>query len=196
MTIKWNRESALVVLMAAMILLAMYYFGHQNYVDTVKLEADNLSGIVRVEQSLLDRYPPSEALLEEYIADSQLTETFLPNGDQVNAALVRIEELATAVDVSLLSVARDSFEETVADVPEQFVKNTYSVQVSSASPGNFRSLIDSLMNEERIWNVTSLSYSKDDTGQYSGNFSVSLYFFLGDDASPEEAAVETAETIE
>ncbi len=182
MKIKWNRESALVVLMAVMVLLAMYYFGHKNFVDPIKAEAENFSSTVRAQKSLIDSYPPSEELLAEYIADSKSTEDFLPNGDQFDLALVRLEELAKAADVQLRTVTRNSNQATVAGVPEQFVKNTYSVQVHSKSPSNFRSLIDALMQEERVWNVTTLSYSGN-TGSYDGNFGLEIYYFLGGEAA-------------
>ncbi len=182
MKIKWNRESALVVLMAGMVLLAMYYFGHKNFVDPIKADAENLSSTVRAQQSLIDRYPPSEELLAEYIADSKSTEDFLPNGDQFDLALVRLEELAKEADVQLRTVTRNSNQATVAGVPEQFVMNTYSVQVHSESPSNFRSLIGALMQEERVWNVTTLSYSGN-TGSYDGNFGIEIYYFLGGDAT-------------
>ena len=182
MKIKWNRESALVVLMAVMVLLAMYYFGHKKFVDPIKAEAESLSSTVRGQQALIDSYPPSEELLAEYIADSKSTEDFLPNGDQFDLALVRLEELAKAANVQLATVARDSNQAAVTGVPEQFVKNTYSVQVHSESPSNFRRLIDALMQEERVWNVTTLTYSGLDRS-YAGNFSIEIYYFLGGEAT-------------
>lgn len=187
MTIKWNRESALLSLMVVLVLFAFLYFGFQYYVEPIEIEANNLKAEVRSQQLLLDMYPPGKDSLAQYIADSKSTETFLPSGDQINTALVRIEELAAESDVQLRSVSRSSFQETVEDVPAQFAQNSYSVQISSKSPANFRSLIDSLMKEERVWNVTSLSYSKSGEGAYDGNLSVSVYYFLGGDERPEEA---------
>jgi hypothetical protein len=188
MTIKWNREMALITLMALVVMYAIFHFGYQNFVEPSEIEAENLRADVRSQQSLLDMYPPSEASLAQYIADSKSTETFLPSGDQINIALVRMEELAADANVQLQSVSRSSFQEAVEDVPGQFARNDYSVQMSSASPANFRSLIDALMNEERIWNITSFDYSKSDEGAYAGNLTVSLYYFLGGDESPVEAA--------
>lgn len=182
MKIKWNRESALVILMAVMVLLAFHYFGHKNFVDPIKAEAENQNGTVRAQQQLIDTYPPSEELLAKYMADSKSTEDFLPNGDQFDAALVRLEELAKAEKVQLRSVTRNGYQTAVAGVPEQFVMNTYSVQMQSESPSNFRSLIDVLMQEERVWNVTTLTYSGT-AGSYEGNFSVEIYYFLGGDVS-------------
>lgn len=190
MTIKWNRESALLSLMVVLVLFAFLYFGFQYYVEPIEIEANNLKAEVRSQQLLLDMYPPGKDSLAQYIADSKSTETFLPSGDQINTALVRIEELAAESDVQLRSVSRSSFQETVEDVPAQFAQNSYSVQISSKSPANFRSLIDSLMKEERVWNVTSLSYSKSGEGAYDGNFSVSVYYFLGGDENPDEVPEE------
>ena len=178
MKIKWNRESALVILMAAMILLAMYYYGHKNYVDPIKAEADDLKGTISAQQALLDNYPPSEALLAEYIDKSLSTENFLPSGDQAHAGLVRLEELALENDVQLEGMARSSYQASVEGVPEQFVGNSYEVNVSSESPANFRSLIAALMKEERVWNVTSLTYNGG-TGTYTGSFTVEIFYFRG-----------------
>lgn len=195
MKIKWSRESTLVVLMAVMILLAMYYFGHQKLVDPIKVEVENLSATVRAQQSLIDSYPPSEELLAKYIADSKSTEDYLPSSDQFYTALVRFEELAKAANVQLQSVSRSSHQAGVEEVPAEFVMNTYSVQVQSESPSNFRSLIDALMNEERVWNVTTLSYSGS-AGSYSGNFSVAIYYFLGGDVTAAAGGAEMPETAE
>lgn len=194
MKMRWSRESALVILMAVMVLLAGYYFGHQKFVDPIKTEAEDLKGTVRAQQALIDSYPPSEALLAKYIADSKSTEDYLPSSDQFNAALVRFEELATAANVQLQSVSRSGHQAGVEGVADEFVMNTYSVQMQSESPSNFRSLIQALMKEERVWDVTTLSYSGSG-GSYSGNFSVAIYYFLGGDVTAAATAdiPETAE---
>ncbi|MDD2427315.1 MAG: hypothetical protein PHR78_04235 [Eubacteriales bacterium] len=190
MTIKWTRQSALLTLMAAMLLLAFYYFGNQYYVEPIANEVNTVQAEVKSQQMLMEQYPPSEELLAEYIANSESTKSFLPNGDQINLALIRLEELAAAADVNLHSVSRITYEQPVEDVPQQFMKNSYSVQVSAASPANFRSLISALIQEERVWNVTSLSYSKSGEGSYTGNFNVTIYYFLGVDFAAEEIAAD------
>lgn len=195
MKIKWNRESALVILMAAMILLAMYYYGHKNYVDPIKAEADDLKGTISAQQALLDTYPPSETLLAEYIGDSLSTESFLPSGDQAQTALVRLEELALENNVQLEGMARSSYQSKVEGVPEQFVKSSYAVNVSSESPSNFRSLIAGLMQEKRVWDVTSLTYNGA-AGTYTGSFTVEIFFFRGGEMNVASDADVEFEVVE
>ena len=194
MKMSWSRESALVILMAVMVLLAGYYFGHQKFVDPIKAEGVDLKAIVRVQHALIDSYPPSKPLFAEYIADSNSTEDYMPSSDQFNAGLVRLEELAKAANVQLQSVSRSGHQAGVEGVADEFVMNTYSVQVQSESPSNFRSLIHALMQEKRVWNVTSLSYSGS-SDSYSGNFNVAIYYFLGGDVTAD-AMTDIPETAE
>lgn len=177
MTIKFSRESALIIFAILMILVGIFYLGNIYFVQPAKEEAELLNDMVKANQNLLENYPASEALLEEYRENSLTTRLFLPIGDQANSALIILERLAENFQIDLVSVNRESFLEAVEGVPPEFVKNSYSVEVKGDSPSAFRQLIKSLMQEDRVWNVYSLSYSKGKDQSFKGNFDVEIYFF-------------------
>lgn len=177
MTIKWNREAILVTLTVVMILIGLFYYGNLYLIDPVQEEADALTATVESQETMLATYPPSEELLNEYEEAYAETESYLPIGVEANESLVKLEDLAGRANVSLTSVTRLSDRQVVEAAPETFKKNIYTAQMTSNSPENFRRLIDSLMNEERVWNVTSFSYNKSGEENYTGTFNFELYYF-------------------
>lgn len=177
MIIKWNREALLVTLTVVMILIGLFYYGNLYLIDPVQEEADVVTTTVASQEAMLAAYPPSEDLLNEYEGAYAETATYLPIGVEANEALVRIEELAGSASVSLTSVTRTTDRQLVEGVPEEFKKNIYTAQMTSNSPENFRRLIDSLMSEDRVWNMTSFSYNKSGEENYTGTFNFELYYF-------------------
>jgi hypothetical protein len=177
MTIKWDRESVLVILMALAILFGVFYYGYTYFVKPVKEEADLVTERIATQQSLVATYQPSEEKLAEFQTFSEETEEFLPVGDATNNALIILDRHASEVNVNIQSVSREVFQEAIEELPEGFVTNTYSIEMTSDAPGNFRRLIDRLMNEMRIWNIHSFTYSKAGEASYTGNLLVELPYY-------------------
>lgn len=176
MTLKFTRESILVIISALMLLFALFYYGNLYLLEPIKEESSAVSSIVDSEKILLEDYPPKEELLAEYKAEAQATEAYLPVGDQANTALITLERLAKQSNVEILSVSRSSVEETTEDLPAQFVKNNYLVEVRASSSQNLRSLMERLISEERIWDIPTLSYNKSSDDNYTGSFNYDLYY--------------------
>ena len=63
--------------------------------------------------------------------------------------------------------------------------------MASDTPTNFRTLIDRLMNEERVWNITSFTYDKTGEANYTGTFNFELYYYSNNPSTPEEIPDET-----
>ncbi|OJF90910.1 hypothetical protein [Alkalibacterium sp. 20] len=178
MTLKWNRETFLVTLTLVTILFGFYYYGNQFFVESVKQDADQMTQLVSEQQSILETYAPSEELLADYEQNYSQTESYLPLGDDANKAMITLEQLAARETVSVTSVSRISDREVVEELPASFVKNIYQAEVASDSPENLRKLIDRLMNEERMWNVTSFSYAKAGEDSYTGTFTFELFYYF------------------
>jgi len=176
MTIKWNRESFLVILTALMILIGLFYYGNLYIVQPIKEEADGLTDTVKNQQALLESYQPNEETLLAYEESYQETEVFLPRGVQVTDELVILEQLAEQSEVTILTVARSEEQQAIEEVSEDYAKDIYTVQMESGSSENFRQLINRIMNEERVWNISSFSYEKIDEENYTGTFNFELYY--------------------
>lgn len=186
MNVKLNRESILVVLMSLMILVGAFYYGNLYLVEPLKEEASILTDTVRGQEILLSNYPPEESLKEKYEEAYAEKEVFLPLGDKANKEFVRLEQLANQVNVSIRSISRVSSDQAIEDVPDHFVKTAYTVQVTSESPTNFRNLIDRLMDEDRVWNITTFTYDKSGEATYNGTFTYELPYF-NNEPLPEES---------
>lgn len=197
MSIKWSRESILVALMSLMILVGAFYYGNLYFIEPIQQEEQTLSDTVRGQEILLENFPPSEELKSDYEEAYLATNDFLPLGDQANKELVLLERLANQVNVTISSVTRTSSDQSIEDVPDHFVKSTYSVQASSDSPVNFRNLIHRLMEEERVWNIVNFTYSQSGESNYSGTFSYELPYYNAEPI-PEETTdeIEEAETTD
>lgn len=178
MTLKWTRESILVIISVTMLLFAMFYYGNLYLLDPIIEESSAVSSIVDLEQNLLDNYPPSEELLAEYTENAQATEAYLPIGDQANQALITLERLANQSNVEIQRVSRNSAQETTENLSNQYVKNNYLVEVTTTSPANLRKLMERLIAEERIWDIPTLSYNKSGDDNYTGSFNFDLYYVL------------------
>lgn len=193
MSIKWSRESILVALMSLMVLVGAFYYGNLYLIEPIKQENQILSDTVRGQEILLNNYPPSEDLKEEYEEAYLATNDFLPLGAQANKELVLLERLANQAGVNISGVSRTANDQSMEDVPVHFVKSTYSVQASSESPANFRNLIDRLMEEERVWNIVNFSYTQSGEGNVTGTFSYELPYYSAE-PNPEEIPEEVEET--
>lgn len=176
MTIKINRESILVILTAIMVLIGLAVYGNSYLIKPVKEDAEFIIRTVNNQKSLIAGYPPSEDLLEEKENELAEIDEMLPFGVRANQALVTLEELASRFNVNLSSVSRVAGHQSIEEVPEDYVKDIYSLQISSDHPRNFRRLIDSMMTEQRIWNIVSFTYSKADEENYSGTLDYELYY--------------------
>ncbi len=185
MNVKLNRESILVVLMSLMILIGAFYYGNLYLVEPLKEEASVLTDTVRGQEILLNNYPPEESLKKEYEEAYAEKEVFLPLGDKANKEFVRLEQLANQVNVSIRSISRVSSDQAIEAVADHFVKTAYTVQVTSESPTNFRNLIDRLMDEDRVWNITTFTYDKSGEATYNGTFTYELPYF-NNEPLPEE----------
>ena len=87
-----------------------------------------------------------------------------------------------------MSVSRIADHQAIDNAPENFVKNTDDVQMASESPADFRSMIDRLMNEERVWNITAFSYDKAGEENYVGTLNVELPYYSDNPVVAEETA--------
>ncbi|MDN6194092.1 MAG: hypothetical protein L0I88_03535 [Alkalibacterium sp.] len=177
MTIKWNRESLLIMLTLVAILIGLFYYGNQYFVSPVKEEAATLSTLVENQQAVLSEYTPDEGLYNEYESEYTTTKAYLPIDDATEKAMVTLEQLAGNEKVNISTVSQLSDHELVEGVPNGFVKNTYQADVTSDSAKSLRNLIERLMTEEHVWNLTSFSYEKNGEATYSGTFTFELFYY-------------------
>lgn len=177
MITKLDRESILVTIMGIMILFGLFYYGNQFFVNPLREEAEFLTETVEGQETLLANYPPNEDLLEEVEANYDVTETYLPSGVKANQALVTFERLANQANVEIVVVSRESINQIIEEAPANFVKNTYTAEVTSESPAALRNLINRLMEEDRVWNIRSFDYEKLEEESYLGRFTFELPFY-------------------
>lgn len=175
MIIKLSRESILVTISALMALVGLFYYGNQFLVNPLEEKADKISTAFENQQSLIEEYPPNEELLSEYESKYAEAEVFIPLNVQANQALINLEKLASKAGASVLSLSRVLEQERLEET-ENFAKDTYTAQLISNSPDNLRQLIDLLIEQERIWNVSSFSYSKSGDQSYTASLNFELYY--------------------
>lgn len=175
MTIKLNRESILVTVSALMILIGLFYYGNQILVTPLKESTEEITATYETQRMLIEEYPPSEELLSDYEEQYAEAEVFIPLNAQANQALINLETLASKAKVSVLSLSRVS-EQELLEKSENFAKDTYTAQLTAKSPKDLRQLIDSLMEQERIWNVPTFSYSKSGDENYTASLNFDLYY--------------------
>lgn len=137
-----------------------------------------------------------EELFEEVESNYAVTEAYLPNGVKANEALVTLERLANQENVEITSISRASANQAIEEVPANFLKNTYTAQVTSESPDALRNLVNRLMEEERVWNITSFSYDKSGEATYSGVFTYELAFYSDNPVSEEEVIDEVEDSFD
>ncbi len=177
MTIKLSRESILVTISALMALIGLFFYGNQFLIKPLGDRADEINTTFETQQSLIEEYPPSEELLAEYESKYAEAEVFIPVNVQANQALIKLETLANKAKVSVLSLSRVTEQEVLED-SEKFAKDTYTTQLIANSPEDLRQLIDLLMEQERVWNIASFSYSKSGDENYVGSLNFELYYRL------------------
>lgn len=179
MIIKLSRESVLVIISALMALIGLFYYGNQFLINPLEESADEVSAVFENQQSLIEKYPPNKELLSEYESKYAEAEVFIPLHVQANQALIHLETLASKAKVSVLSLSRVSEQESLEGT-ESFAKDTYTTQLIASSPVSLRQLIDSLMEQERVWNVSSFSYSKSGDESYIASLNFELYYRIED----------------
>lgn len=177
MKIKLNREAILVIIMGVMILFGAFYYGNLYFVQPLRDEAGLLSDTVEQQETLMDMYPPSEELLADYEAEYEQVESFLPIGVKDVEALVALEDLGSTLDIAVSSVTRNIDQQPIEGVSESFLKNQYTAQLTGESSEDFRSFVNLLMNEERIWNIPTLSYTKVNEENYTGQVTFELFYY-------------------
>lgn len=175
MIIKLSRESILVTISALMALIGFFYYGNELLVKPLAENAEEISTTFETQQSLIEEYPPQEELLSEYESKYAEAAVFIPLNVQANQALINLEILASKAKISVLSLSRVS-EQEILEESENFAKDTYSAQLIANSPKDLRQLIDLLMEQERVWNVTSFSYSKSGDENYTASLDFDLYY--------------------
>ncbi|WP_368646310.1 hypothetical protein AB4027_05365 [Alkalibacterium putridalgicola] len=178
MTIKWTRESFLILLTLIMILVGIFYYGNQILVVPAQESADSSSSIVNDQKALMEVYPPDENLLAEYEAAYEETGAFLPIGEQANEAIVRLEELAGQSSVEIEQVSRIGFRQGVPEAGDSYFSSSYQLDMTGTSPADFRELMDRLVSEERVWNVTSFTYEKSGGSNYTGTLIFNIYYYM------------------
>lgn len=176
MTLKWNRETVLVIIMSIMLLIGGFYYGNLYLVDPLKEEASTITDTVDAEQSLLVAYPPNEELYSEYEAEYIETEGYLPQTVEANREFVTLEQLAAQSNVTIDSLTRIEERQAIEELTNDFLKNAYTVEMTSDSPVNFRQLLKALTDEERVWNVTAFSYNRSGEESYTGSFNYEWYY--------------------
>lgn len=177
MIIKLSRESILVALSALMALIGLFYYGNNLLIKPLAESTAEISTTFENQQSLLEEYPPNEELLSEYESQYAEAEVFIPLNVQANQALINLEILANKAKVSVLSMSRVA-EQELLEGSENFAKDTYTAQLTANSPDELRKLIDLLLEQERVWNIPSFSYSKSGEDSYTGSLNFELYYRL------------------
>lgn len=177
MMFKWNRETFLVSFTLVTILFALFYFGNQYFIDPVRDKANATSLLVSEQETVLANYPPSDELLREYENEYSGTSSYLPLSDEANVAMVTLKTRAAESNVDVQTISRVNDLQEVETVPAPFVKATYQAEVTSDSSDSIRQLIDLLMNEERVWNITAFGYNKLAEADYSGTFTFELFYY-------------------
>lgn len=159
-----------------MILIGLFYYGNEILVTpSLRESAEQITETYETQRTLIEEYLPSEELLSDYEEQYAEAEVFIPLNAQANQALMNLETLASRAKVSVLSLSRVSEQEVLED-SANFAKDTYTAQLMAKSPKDLRQLIESLMEQARIWNVPTFSYIKSGDENYTDSLNFDLYY--------------------
>lgn len=175
MIIKLSRESILVTISALMALIGLFYYGNELLIQPLEENAEEISTTFETQQLLIEEYPPQEELLSEYENKYAEAEVFIPLNVQANQALINLETLASKANVSVISLSRVA-EQEILEGSENYAQDTYAAELIASSPTDLRQLIDSLMEQERVWNISSFTYSKSGDEDYTASLNFELYY--------------------
>lgn len=175
MIVKLSRQSVLVIISALMILIGLFYYGDNLLIQPLEERAEAVSEKAEAQQELIAAYPPEKDFLLDYESKSSEAEVFIPLNVQANQALINLENIASKVKVSVISLSRVA-EQEVLEESDGFAKDTYTAQLTASSPGDLRQLIELLMEQERVWNISSFSYGKLGEESYTANIHFELYY--------------------
>lgn len=176
MIIKWTRESVLVLLTLLMILVALFYYGNLLLVEPVRVTADVSSQTISEQDSLLNQYPPSDALYTDIENELAETNRFIPEGETINEALLLINAAADRSDVSLNQMSLLADDQGVEELDVRYARSTYQIELESSEASNLREMLDDLNGQDRLWNSRVLNYQQDESVGVSGSFILDLYY--------------------
>ena len=160
MMLKWNRLAVILVFGLTSLLVLVAFYGNYFFLTDVREQAQQVSQVVDKQKDLLATYPPDETELATYQSLYEETQQFLPEGEQINAELLRLEVLATVENVTIASVSR-----VEAALPVEEIDGNY-----------FKSRYQGVRTFERIWNVTNFTFTKAGETDYSGSFTFEVFY--------------------
>lgn len=178
MTLKWNRESLLILLTLVMVLVALFYYGNRLFIEPVKVTADTSSQLVTDQEVLLNTFPPSDTLRTELEEEYENSSEFIPSGERINEAIVMIEQIAESNDVRLLQMSQLNEQQPVEGLSDLFMTSTYQIDMESTSAASLRGLLSDLSEQDRLWNSQTFSYQRDSEDILSGSLSIDLYYHV------------------
>lgn len=181
MTIKWDRQSLLVLLSLLAILLGAFYYGYGILVEPVQTTAESSGFIVAEQDRVLAAYPPTDDRLAEAEERYNESTAFLPGGEAIHESIEIMESLAYSNDVNLSELSRTGDRQSIEGVSEPYVRSTYQASIQSSSSQDMRSYLEELMEEDRMWDLTSFTFERDGNDSYSGNFTLDLYYHVSDE---------------
>lgn len=178
MILKWTRESVLILLTVVMILVALFYYGNRLFIEPTRVTADTSSQLVNAQDVLLNTYPPSDNLRQDLEEAYDDTTDFIPNGERINEAIVLIEEIAIANDVTLTQLSRLDNNQPVEGLNESFMTSTYQIELASSSSENIRNMLTELNSQDRMWNSQAFSYLRENEDVTTGSLLIDLYYHI------------------
>ncbi|EXJ22419.1 hypothetical protein ADIAL_2005 [Alkalibacterium sp. AK22] len=188
MTVKWTRESVLVLVTVLLVLLAVFYYGNHLLLTPFRAAADTSASILNDQNNLLERFPPSEVVLNDLIAKKEESHAYIPDGENMRQALLALHEQAQQNNINLNQIARVRDSEVLEGQSGRYRSTGYLLEWSSASAADFTAFLEDLDADDRLWSSEELSYQQDVDGDTIGFLLID--FFHSGDTEPAESTVE------
>lgn len=169
MTMKWTRESFLVLLGLLALLIGLFYYGYGYFIEPVRTTAEESTLVVADHDRLLNSYPPTEARQLEIEEAYLETTAFLPGGEAIQLT-------ANANNVELLGLSRVSDRQSVEGLSDTYAKSSYALEIESSSSQKIRQFLGQLMEEDRLWSILEVSYQQDGNDTVSGTLVLELFY--------------------
>ena len=176
MKLMWNKRSGWLIFLSIALLALIAFYGNMYLLAPMRETSAEIKQEVAEQQSLLETYPPEEALLQEHQRAYEETQVFLPERENINEALLTLESAASAVKVTLNQVSSTGDPQPVESLGDGYMKSGYGVEMTSESAESMRNLLARLNELERVWNITSFRYEKNGENSYTGSLTFELYY--------------------
>lgn len=175
MTIKWNRESILVLILLLFVTFGGFYYGEIYFLREPKAQAESSQNLVEQQKKLLVEYPADEKKLQEVQKNYEQLLAEIPEQEALDQELLALQETVKKHDMTLRQLTQTQ-EPTAHASEEGFFTTRYELTVTANRAQEISEMIERLYAMKRVWKVSNLQLTQEGAGTFVGKLTVELIF--------------------